>query len=92
MTRTRYRFAIFYTICFIENIMCVYIYITYATDVERQYSYFIWLCIFPIVPFVLGIVFMIVYYKYFHPNVISRRLQQHRSNQQHMMNVITTSQ
>lgn len=94
VTRTRYRFATFYTICFIENVICVCIYVTYASDAERNYFYFKWLCVFAIVPFMLGIVFMIVYYKYFHPNVLSRRLQQKANrqqerNQQQMMDVIT---
>lgn len=36
-------------------------------------SYFILICVLAIVPFILGIVFMIIYYTKFHPNIIVRR-------------------
>lgn len=36
-------------------------------------SYFILICVLAIVPFALGIVFMIIYYTKFHPNIMVRR-------------------
>lgn len=73
MTNTRYRFTIYYCICFIENVTCVIIYNLYATTEEKNASYFLPLCILSILPFILGIGFMLLYYMHFHPNVVSRR-------------------
>lgn len=82
MTQTRYRFAAFYTISFIENVVCVTLFVFHSPEEDKQAGYFIWLCIFAIVPFLLGIIFMIVYYKYFHPNVVIRRRQNGQEVQQ----------
>lgn len=71
--RTRYRYTIFYLICFLENCTCVWIYVRYASPIARATYYFIPLCILSICPFLLGIIFMIIYYKQFHPNVVIRR-------------------
>lgn len=71
--QTRYRYSVFYTICFIENIICVILYVNYSTIEAKQESYFLPLCILSIVPFVIGICFMILYYCCFHPNVVGRR-------------------
>lgn len=71
--RTRYRYAIFYSICFIENIFCVYFFINYSSKDTMGKSYFVLICVLALVPFVLGIVFMIVYYTKFHPNIIVRQ-------------------
>lgn len=71
--RTRYRYAIFYSICFIENVICVYFFYNFASHYTMGKSYFILICVLAIVPFALGIVFMIIYYTKFHPNIIVRR-------------------
>lgn len=71
--RTRYRFAIFYALCFLENVVCVVLYVNYSTDDVKNENYFLPLCILAIVPFIVGIAFMILYYLWFHPNVVSRR-------------------
>lgn len=71
--QTRYRYAIFYTLCFIENVICVILYINYSTADMKNELYFLPLCILSIVPFIIGILFMILYYCCFHPNVVSRR-------------------
>lgn len=71
--RTRYRYAIFYSICFIENIICVYFFYNFASPYTKAKSYFVSICVLAIVPFALGIAFMIIYYTRFHPNIIVRR-------------------
>lgn len=76
--QTRYRYAIFYTICFLENIICVVLYVTYSPDEDKQEDYFLILCILSIVPFIVGVFFMILYYLWFHPNLVSRRNYQER--------------
>lgn len=65
--RTRTRYLVYYSICFIENLVSA---IMWAVEVYPQVQntwYFIPLLIFSIVPFLMGIVFMILYYLYFHP-------------------------
>ncbi|XP_037031972.1 XK-related protein 6 [Bradysia coprophila] len=71
--RTRYRYAIFYSICFVENVACVYFFYNYASHDTMEKTYFIFICVLAIVPFALGIAFMIIYYTKFHPNIIVRR-------------------
>lgn len=71
--QTRYRFAVFYAICFIENVICVILYVNFSSAEDKQENYFLPLCILSIVPFIIGISFLILYYKRFHPNVVSRR-------------------
>lgn len=68
--RTRYRYAIFYSICFVENVICVYFFYNSAAT---KRNYFIFICVLAIVPFALGIAFMIIYYTKLHPNIIVRR-------------------
>lgn len=71
--RTRYRYAIFYSICFVENVVCVYFFYNFASHDTMEKSYFILICVLAIVPFAVGIVFMVIYYTKFHPNIIVRR-------------------
>ncbi|KAJ6649438.1 XK-related protein 6 [Pseudolycoriella hygida] len=71
--RTRYRYTIFYSICFVENVICVYFFYNFASHDTMEKSYFILICVLAIVPFILGIAFMIIYYTRFHPNIIVRR-------------------
>lgn len=75
--RTRYRYGIFYSICFLENCGCVTLFLMYSsttssttTAAPQMANTFIWLlCVAALVPFVLGIGFMMLYYRRFHPNV-----------------------
>lgn len=71
--RTRYRYIVYYTICFLENIFCVLLFKTYSSPNAIYSEYFGLLCTLSIVPFCLGLVFMVIYYVNFHPNVISRK-------------------
>lgn len=71
--QTRYRFAFFYAICFLENVICVVLYVNFSTEEAKQEFYFLPLCILSIVPFIVGIFFLVLYYWRYHPNVVSRR-------------------
>lgn len=79
--KTRYRFAWFYAICFIENVICVILYVNFSSAETKDENYFLPLCILSIVPFIIGIAFLILYYKRYHPNVVSRRKYRERELQ-----------
>lgn len=79
--QTRYRFAIFYTICFLENVVCVVLYVTFSSAQAKDEIYYLPLCILSIVPFIVGISFLILYYSRYHPNVVSRRKYKEREMQ-----------
>lgn len=64
--KTRYRYAVYYTISFIENITCCALWYVYCSPAN---IYFIPVLTLSIVPFVLGMVFMFVYYAFLHPKV-----------------------
>lgn len=63
--RTRYRYTIYYTICFLQNIVCGILWYIYG----RNEVYFYPLLAFTIVPYVIGIAIMVIYYRFFHPKV-----------------------
>nr|CAD7399532.1 unnamed protein product [Timema poppensis] len=65
--RTRNRYIVFYSLCFIENSIAIGLWAGLASDQLKVQWYFIPLICAAITSFVLGIVFMIVYYAYFHP-------------------------
>lgn len=85
--QTRYRYAIFYTICFIENIICVGLYVTYSREEDKQEDYFLILCLMSILPFIVGIFFMILYYLWFHPNLVSRRIYRDQERAKEMQTI-----
>ncbi|XP_018327856.1 XK-related protein 6 [Agrilus planipennis] len=67
--RTLYRYVFFYTILFIENTIATFVWYTKA-DLEVQQSlYYKPIFYLTIFPFLLGLVFMVLYYKCFHPNI-----------------------
>lgn len=67
--RTRYRYALYYTICFVENLGCCVTWYFYADDGIRETIIFYPVLVLSVVPFLLGMVIMIVYYRYVHPKV-----------------------
>lgn len=75
-----------------ENVVCVILYVTYSSDQTKAEDYFLILCILSIVPFLVGIFFMILYYVWFHPNRVSRRIYQEREMKSISTNVEQTSQ
>lgn len=72
--RTFRRYLIYYSLCGVENLVCVIIYLCYVRNTTIKDSYYLPLLgAAPIVPFLIGILSMVCYYKNFHPNIMSRR-------------------
>jgi len=69
--RTRLRYLLYYMVCFLENLGSAITWASKASPKVQNTWYFLPMLIFSIVPFVVGIVFMILYYLYFHPKGIS---------------------
>ncbi|CAD1468696.1 unnamed protein product, partial [Heterotrigona itama] len=59
----------FYVICFIENLIAIAIWLYTSSDEVKNSWYFNVLIVLCIVPFLLGITAMIVYYGIFHPSL-----------------------
>ncbi|XP_063897464.1 XK-related protein 6 [Helicoverpa armigera] len=72
--KTRYRYAIYYSICFIQNVVCGAIWYTYVTNEMRRSFYFFPILAFTVVPYVVGLVVMVIYYRFFHPKISKRGL------------------
>lgn len=64
---TRYLYAFFYSVIFLENTVLTILWFVYSA--HTWYS--IPLIIFVFTSFILGIFFMYLYYRYFHKNIIS---------------------
>lgn len=67
---TFYRYLIYYLVCGLENICCVLLFIFNTSLLE---VYLIILSILATFPFIMGIFFMIIFYKFLHPNITNRR-------------------
>lgn len=65
--RTRYRYTVYYSICFIQNITCMSLWYVYADNLVRTSIYFYPILVLCVVPYVIGIVFMVIYYAFLHP-------------------------
>lgn len=63
---SRYRYACYYGVFLVENISAVTIWIIVGSDQNEWYYY--WLMAGSIAPFFVGIMFMSIYYKFFHPH------------------------
>ncbi|VVC96868.1 unnamed protein product [Leptidea sinapis] len=70
--RTRYRYTVYYTLCFLQNFVCSILWYVYVNDDMRLTVFFYPVFVLSIVPFVFGIIFMLVYYGFFHPKVSVR--------------------
>ncbi|XP_049841756.1 XK-related protein 7-like [Schistocerca gregaria] len=66
--RNRTRYTIYYMVCFAENVLAVTAWATADTVMQEKW-YFYPLLIGCIVPFVIGIGFMLLYYLCFHPRL-----------------------
>ncbi|XP_026295978.1 XK-related protein 6 [Apis mellifera] len=66
---TLLKHVFFYIICFLENIIATVIWIYVSSNEVKNSWYFNILIIFCIVPFLLGITAMIIYYGVFHPSL-----------------------
>ncbi|CAK1590765.1 unnamed protein product [Parnassius mnemosyne] len=67
--RTRYRYTVYYTICFVQNICCTFIWYYFVDDPMRGSIYFYPVLVLSVVPYVIGVSFMVIYYLFFHPRV-----------------------
>ncbi|XP_050355921.1 XK-related protein 6 [Nymphalis io] len=65
--RTRYRYSVFYSLCFLQNLTCAAIWYMYTDEVTGADVYFYPVLVLSVVPYMLGIMFMILYYAVFHP-------------------------
>jgi hypothetical protein len=68
--RTCIRYLVYYMVCFVENLVSAVMWAFEVYPPVQNTWYFIPLLISSIVPFLVGIVFMILYYLYFHPKGI----------------------
>uniref|UniRef100_A0A1B6CMJ8 XK-related protein n=1 Tax=Clastoptera arizonana TaxID=38151 RepID=A0A1B6CMJ8_9HEMI len=64
---TRNRYLVYYPVCFVENAAAIMIWAHTADPILQKSIYFKPFLISGIVPFLVGIIFMVLYYKYFHP-------------------------
>uniref|UniRef100_A0A182TVM4 XK-related protein n=1 Tax=Anopheles melas TaxID=34690 RepID=A0A182TVM4_9DIPT len=74
---TRLRYTFFYAVCFVETVAASTLYGTFVRNPTIRQSV-LWtglLTCFPIATFLVGIGLMLVFYRYCHPNIISRQLQ-----------------
>uniref|UniRef100_A0A1E1WR62 XK-related protein n=2 Tax=Pectinophora gossypiella TaxID=13191 RepID=A0A1E1WR62_PECGO len=71
--RTRYRYTVYYILCFFQNLTCALLWYFYVDDATRNSVYFHLVSVLTIVPYCIGILFMVVYYMFFHPKVKVRR-------------------
>lgn len=65
--KTLYKYIFFYGILFIENTIANVVWILKADNEVQETLYFHPIICLNVVPFFFGIVFMILYYKVFHP-------------------------
>lgn len=70
---TRYRYTVYYFICFIENLICATLFKFYSSTDAIYSEFFPLLLALSIIPFLLGIICMCIYYTAFHPNVMARK-------------------
>ncbi|XP_038218496.1 XK-related protein 6 [Zerene cesonia] len=67
--RTRYRYTMFYSLCFVQNVICGVVWFIYAGNDLNVSIFFYPILVLSVVPYVFGLVFMIIYYRFFHPKV-----------------------
>lgn len=70
---TRNRYLVYYPICFVENITAILLWSTFISSETRDAWYYYPLLLSSIIPFVIGIIFMLLFYHFFHP-ITSRRV------------------
>lgn len=66
--KTRCKYIFFYTLCFLENIVATFVWMFLAEEIMKNSYYYVPIIVLNIVPFITGIIFMITYYKVFHPS------------------------
>lgn len=66
-----FRYSFYYITCFIETIICVSIYAVYVEENFHPKHIYFGIIAMSIIPYVLGICFMILYYSKYHPKKIT---------------------
>ncbi|KAG5889742.1 hypothetical protein JTB14_018964 [Gonioctena quinquepunctata] len=69
------KYVIFYSILFVENTVANAVWIITADDSLKQMVYYLPIIFLNVIPFILGILFMLLYYKVFHPSTGYSRQQ-----------------
>lgn len=69
------KYVVFYIILFAENTLANVVWIVNADEAVRNTLYYIPIILLNIVPFIFGIMFMLLYYKVFHPSTGYNRQQ-----------------
>ncbi|XP_014248240.1 XK-related protein 6 [Cimex lectularius] len=70
---TRHRYLVYYPICFFENVTAIIIWTIFAEPAIRDSWFYIPMIISGILPFIIGLLFMALFYKLLHPQT-SRRV------------------
>lgn len=65
--KTFYKYLFFYSILFVENTIANVLWVVNAGSEVQSMSYYHPIIILNVVPFVIGIMCMVLYYKVFHP-------------------------
>lgn len=55
--------------CFIQNTACGVIWYIFVSDDMRSSIFFHPILAFTVIPYVVGLVIMVIYYRFFHPKV-----------------------
>ncbi|XP_073835584.1 XK-related protein 4 [Musca autumnalis] len=70
---TRYKYLFYYMFCSMENVICIAMFMLYASPDLISIGYLFYpLCAMGFSFYYIGIVFMIIYYLYFHPRITAR--------------------
>lgn len=69
---TRNRYLVYYPICFIENAIAITVWSLWINDEMKNSWYYIPIICSSVVPFTIGIIFMVIFYRFLHPET-SRR-------------------
>lgn len=69
------KYVVFYTILFAENTVANIVWIVNADDAVRNTLYYIPTILLNVIPFFFSIMFMLLYYKVFHPSTGYNRQQ-----------------
>ncbi|CAH0551967.1 unnamed protein product [Brassicogethes aeneus] len=66
------KYTLFYLVLFCENMAATVVWVISADDDLKQTMYFKPIIYANVIPFLIGIIFMILYYKCFHPSTVYR--------------------
>ncbi|XP_065171333.1 XK-related protein 6-like [Atheta coriaria] len=66
--RTFWKYVFFYLTLCVENIICMIVWIVKADDTVKETLYYLPIVYINFISFFVGILFMIIYYKIFHPS------------------------